>query len=57
MKNYEDLSYILGPMFLELTKKYTSKKDAIDFYEAFLFLPTAEEKEVLEDLYKKSEGW
>lgn len=55
MKNYEDLSYILGPKFLELTKRYTSKKDAIDFYKAFLFLPTAEEKEVLEDLHKNKE--
>lgn len=52
MKEYEDLSYILGPKFLELTKRYTCKKDALDFYNAFLFLPIEEEKEVLDDLYK-----
>ncbi|MEM2018019.1 MAG: hypothetical protein QW585_02290 [Candidatus Pacearchaeota archaeon] len=52
MKEYEDLSYILGPKFFELTKRYTSKEDALDFYNAFLFLPVAEEKEVLDNLYK-----
>lgn len=52
MKKYEDLSYIFGPKFLELTKRYTSKKDALDFYNAFLFLPAVEEKEVIDSLYK-----
>jgi len=55
MKNYEELSYILGPKFLELTKRYTNKKDALDFYNSFLFLQTIEEKEVLDNLYKNKD--